>query len=326
MKARLSGIDEAKGIAIVLVVIGHAWSGLSTAGISEETPAFLASIQWIYSFHMPVFFVIAGMLAKRSLEKRSEQDFLTSKIRTLVYPYFAWSTAQWLLQRVFQTNGNADSSGSLFSILVSPIGQFWFLYALGIIYLIHALTKRFGLPAWGLLLLTFTFYLFSRTDFWSWEILYAVAGYSVFYALGACLPVDALRLSKYHGWLGLAGLAIVMLCVSLDWQKPLIGRLLVAIVGCGGLMAIGVWLSSQRWGMVFRELGKASLAIFVAHTIFSAGIRTVLLKLGFLQMELHLLLGILAGLVGPFLLLVIEKRLTFPYFFTWPSGPRSRSA
>ena len=46
---RLEYIDIAKGIGIILVVIGHCISGQSIPGM------------YISAFHMPLFFIISGM-------------------------------------------------------------------------------------------------------------------------------------------------------------------------------------------------------------------------------------------------------------------------
>lgn len=43
-------IDAAKGIAIILVVLGHVCTGIPWL------------VKWIYSFHMPLFFMISGYL------------------------------------------------------------------------------------------------------------------------------------------------------------------------------------------------------------------------------------------------------------------------
>ena len=40
MTDRLAWIDHAKGIAILLVVIGHVWLGIYQAGVYEATPFF----------------------------------------------------------------------------------------------------------------------------------------------------------------------------------------------------------------------------------------------------------------------------------------------
>lgn len=55
--------DIAKGIGIILVVIGHCIPDASTGNISDT---FLKSIfRIIYSFHMPLFFFVAGIFTFR---------------------------------------------------------------------------------------------------------------------------------------------------------------------------------------------------------------------------------------------------------------------
>ena len=61
----LSWIDGAKGIAIVLVVIGHEISGLIDAGVINSTAICWFFYDWIYSFHVPVFFFVAGLFVAK---------------------------------------------------------------------------------------------------------------------------------------------------------------------------------------------------------------------------------------------------------------------
>ena len=70
-------IDIAKGIGIIFVVFAHV----------NYTPWLL---QLIYSFHMPLFFIISGMLFKR--EKYSSfSEFLKRRWKTLIIPYLIFS-------------------------------------------------------------------------------------------------------------------------------------------------------------------------------------------------------------------------------------------
>lgn len=48
-KKRIEYIDIAKGIGMILVVIGHCINDKTFPGT------------WIYSFHMPLFFVLSGL-------------------------------------------------------------------------------------------------------------------------------------------------------------------------------------------------------------------------------------------------------------------------
>ena len=54
MAIRLDYLDKAKGILIILVVIGHIW---------QSGPVF----NIIYAFHMPAFFFISGLFSKKTV-------------------------------------------------------------------------------------------------------------------------------------------------------------------------------------------------------------------------------------------------------------------
>ena len=65
---RLGWLDAAKGLGIILVVIGHVW----TRGPVRDT---------IYAFHMPLFFLLAALavvftLASLAQKGRGIQDML----------------------------------------------------------------------------------------------------------------------------------------------------------------------------------------------------------------------------------------------------------
>ena len=52
-KKRIAYIDKAKGVAILLVILGHCCG-------SVEEPI----NRFVLSFHMPLFFFLSGLLAK----------------------------------------------------------------------------------------------------------------------------------------------------------------------------------------------------------------------------------------------------------------------
>ena len=47
----------------------------------------------LYTFHMPLFFFLAGLNVPHSL-RRGTGPFLSSKVWTLAYPYVLWSLIQ----------------------------------------------------------------------------------------------------------------------------------------------------------------------------------------------------------------------------------------
>src|SRR5471030_1775734 len=76
MNSRNNNIDIAKGIGIILVVLGHNWL------ITHDKDGFL--FRAIYSFHMPLFFFLAGIFLK---ETQAFKEFSLSKVDALLKPY-----------------------------------------------------------------------------------------------------------------------------------------------------------------------------------------------------------------------------------------------
>ena len=71
---RIEWIDIAKGIGIILVVIGHNFS-------DGENIIYLR--KWIYSFHMPLFFLLSGILF--SAKQESFKDFSLKELELFFY-------------------------------------------------------------------------------------------------------------------------------------------------------------------------------------------------------------------------------------------------
>lgn len=70
-KKRLIWLDMAKGLAIAMVVLGHC--------LSYDSPI----RDFIYSFHMPIFFMLAGF----TMRPKSRMEVLGSSVRRLMVPY-----------------------------------------------------------------------------------------------------------------------------------------------------------------------------------------------------------------------------------------------
>lgn len=97
MNKRISFIDAARGVGIMLVVLGHV--------IGNEEMTFTGSdivFKFIYSFHMALFFVISGIvlgqsLRGKSISKNDIRHRVRSRIHRLLVPYFVWSFIYFLL-------------------------------------------------------------------------------------------------------------------------------------------------------------------------------------------------------------------------------------
>lgn len=76
MKQRLKWLDIAKGIGILLMVIGH-----------TSIPTALSNFIW--AFHMPLFFISSGWTT--NWHNSSFQEFCIKKARTLLLPFAVYS-------------------------------------------------------------------------------------------------------------------------------------------------------------------------------------------------------------------------------------------
>ena len=76
-------IDIARGIACFLVIVGHV----------PTTPAFLHT--WVYSFHMPLFFIISGVVINTDY---TFKQFVIKRIKGLLIPYYLLNILVWFIE------------------------------------------------------------------------------------------------------------------------------------------------------------------------------------------------------------------------------------
>lgn len=120
---RVDFIDKAKGILIIFVVLGH---------IFLECP-----LQYfIYTFHMPAFFIINGILLRYSSRlNRSFFLIIKSKIYTLLVPYLFFEVLGVLLDIVnhgFYANYKGFIFNYIYNVVTVQCSNYvdWFLIAL----------------------------------------------------------------------------------------------------------------------------------------------------------------------------------------------------
>lgn len=130
-KGRIEYLDLAKLVAIMLVIWGHISYRLDAGyAVCEGT------VNWIYSFHMPLFMMVSGMFVGSSL-KMGFIDLLRKKFKQLLLPVITctlFSIVYFLLMR-----GHCNYS-------VEVIGNSWFLKTLFICYILYWLIKQIPLP------------------------------------------------------------------------------------------------------------------------------------------------------------------------------------
>ena len=90
IKKHQEWIDIAKGVAILLVVIGHSFPDAAVrGGVRIESLQTFREV--IYLFHIPLMFFISGMLSKRIFRHAEHNDrwhYIYDRFKRLMIPYF----------------------------------------------------------------------------------------------------------------------------------------------------------------------------------------------------------------------------------------------
>lgn len=105
--SRLTALNSLRGFGILLVVLGH-------------TSQFAGLVHWIFSFHMPLFFIISGML----FHERQFLDSFKKKVARLLIPYLFFGIvtfAYWaLIERCLRGGGSGSVTNALTNIFSRP--------------------------------------------------------------------------------------------------------------------------------------------------------------------------------------------------------------
>lgn len=124
---RMDYIDAAKGLAIILVVMGHVLRA-NTDTISLEVDDLLAGL--IYAFHMPLFFFVTGYCRYLSEQKRmltlptlgQQCEKLT---RRLLSAYLLWTLIYYLLRLI--TTPGEPATWLTITLTFRGVAPLWFL-------------------------------------------------------------------------------------------------------------------------------------------------------------------------------------------------------
>ena len=126
-QARNQHADVIKGVAILLVVLGHSIQA-NDAGYNRNL-----IFRLIYSFHMPLFMVVSGWFAKPEDPARLKKDALR-----LLLPTAAWYIVQYFASAQY----SVMSFGTyLLQWVKAPDNGLWFLWILFLCHVVLCLVR-----------------------------------------------------------------------------------------------------------------------------------------------------------------------------------------
>ena len=268
---RLDYLDMAKGIGIFLVILGH------IEYIQEDT------LKWISSFHMPLFFVVGGILARlKQGEKRSVFQSIESRVRGVLTPYLSFSLMLLTMNTITHLlNSEALSGAALARQYVDTFTGYgvhilWFLpayFIAGTLFAVLTGTCKEWQRNFLIVLLAAGAYGISAglglDRYVTWECtLSGYLGYDILITvLRGILAMPFLVMGWYMTRLPKGWPALLLIPGSLLALRAPVFDLhyLNAFLCCAGLIALVKALPVSR---VLSWLGRNSLVIMCTHATF----------------------------------------------------------
>jgi fucose 4-O-acetylase-like acetyltransferase len=295
-------LDCLKGLAIILVVAGH------TA--QDSTPDFdnLFVFRAIYSFHMPMFMFLAGMVIAVSLRKvipvqqlpvtvRSIASGIPKRVFRLLIPFFAWG----IIALIYPGRPEETLGSWLDKLVWRPDHGLWFLLTLFDCYLViapclilaavlqsrserGARSPAFGFLTVSLLLLIGELFLYAVPNGFGFALarvffpfvalgilyqMYLPRGLALIVRIGAW-AVFLLLLPFWHRLQGFSFLTELP-HNFLTERLNTVFRVALALSGTSMTLDIARFLDRYGHAIVRQTLGKCgqrSLEIYALHTYF----------------------------------------------------------
>jgi fucose 4-O-acetylase-like acetyltransferase len=320
-----------RGIAIVLVIIGHVIGDNKNNGMRKMYSSDIFGLSWladfIYTFHMPVFLMVSGVaFAVFSKKDGSYLEFARSKLNRLIVPLVCWTPPFFIFHSLSQ--GKHFSLIDVIKAVIFPYSMFWFLHALIFASLFSfCFFKLFRSPLWYFLIsiCLFTFSLFFKelliSFYFSFNIFYALGVFLAYYLPNAHLILE--KLSSKIIFLILFSCSILMLTVK-HFMATNHHPLATIINGVLAFVFLYTILDAHRIKLSYEPLnkllqsaktnilyaGKLSMVLYLFHMYFATLTRIFLVK-GFSITEptLHFILGSLTAFLGPILVYqLLQKR------------------
>jgi fucose 4-O-acetylase-like acetyltransferase len=314
--SRVHWIDAAKGLGILLVVFGHDVRGLASGGIIGADTAWEALDRAIYAFHMPLFFFLVGLFLERSARKGAVQ-FVSGRALRLLWPLALWTWIFFLFKACAGAFANTPTQWSEFPLLpLPPQLHFWFLWALFLSSLVclplalaAARKRKPQHLLWGALVVSTGAACLLR-EFCAFNQWFTLAIMHLPFIILGMLSVhwSAVRLTDGRALVAFVLFVGVLVSAAIFGKPSVIhfyGYAFIATYALCYLFQYG-----EARGLQYRILvllGGASMAIYLAHTIFSASTRIVLLQMDVTSTLVHVSLGTAIGVIVPFGLFLAVK-------------------
>lgn len=308
-------IDFMKGFAILLVVFGHSIQ----INYIDFDDVFL--FKFIYSFHMPIFILISGYLAAKSLSTRgcNVEKCIFQKAFFLLIPYFSWYFIGFILEGTFSFLTIFEN----IKLLIKGVDRgLWFLYILFLLYCILYISSKFKYKYAVLIIFVLVIPMNKMLG------MHLLKWYLIFFVIGMAL-FDLKDFRIFLVWKNVVnfkifkyGISILFIVNLFFWERVYLNdslfinvyylfayQFLVAILGMLFFYFICKFLFKIEFiSSIFSLFGQNSLRIYILNFIFLSYLNELY------PIQNYILLIIISFIICFFSIYLVDKLIKF-YFF-----------
>lgn len=326
LNKRENWIDVSRGLAIILVVLGHVVTSFQNSGIQKFI--FSRIHKYTFPIYLPLFFFISGYLFSKN--KKSTKDKIINSFYDYGIPYFLFSIIYFVIKTIMNKYVNTSLSMlDLMIIPIKPIGFMWFLYALFIMRVIISVVNIKKYKHY-LVFFSIIIYSFSRIcisydlllDLKS-TILFDFNNYFLWFLCGYLSKESRIIKKIFHREYKVGFLIVLFIIyVFLQYIYTNLGynfATLFFIMSVIGILFIIILSKKISCGFIIN-IGKNTMPIYLLHTIIIAFLRVLLLKIPVINDNIYLvfILCFIGGLLIPYYGYKIIKKLSFIDFIFYP--------
>ena len=219
-KNRLRYVDIAKGIGILLVILGH---------MPSVVP--LPVRLWIFSFHMPLFFFLAGMFAKDISNPKELAAVIIKKAKLLILKgYWGYALAFLLLDMIIYGMDRNSACEVIKNVFWGTTDRiYWFficLFLVSVLFsIITMLVKNMPLRVVIMLGLAFAGMALGRTGVNYWRVGSALYSAGFYYAGVVAVNYGIIERCLEKKWIILCAFLISVIVSGLIirfWNIPIL--------------------------------------------------------------------------------------------------------
>ena len=288
---RIEWIDVCKGLGIFLVFIGH-------TNVSQLSRTLY---DWIYSFHMPLFYMLSGLVFDKTKYNKFRK-YINRRFKTLILPFFILNTILYIIAEVL----NLDNVQPQATELLTGVLAMYFIRVLFISEVWYYFINQIGnKPFYKLVLIAVVIYISSFFKESSVLLRYILPGLPLLYygignifkdSIKACVNnATARRLVLCFM------LSVLFSLILLPYRKfTVFMDIILALSGILSLISVGVLLQRTNFFSFVKVktyivfIGMNTLIVVAFHQIIYNGLAVIIdefITMSFLSGIIRLLLS-----------------------------------